>query len=195
MSAVALLVCGSLVQDVHALARKRSWDADVHALSPLHHLHPERIVDAVEQKLGKLEGRYERVVVVYGDCGTAGKLDEVLRRHGATRPEGPHCYEMLAGDGFLEITRRRPGTFFLTPWLIRNFDHYVAGRLGLLDHPELVRDYFRHFTGAVYLRRALDSELEQRAGEIADFLGLPLQIRDTGLDELERRLVPLVEQA
>jgi hypothetical protein len=43
------------------------------------------------------------------------------------------------------------------------------------------------------LRRAPDPALEQRAQEIADFLGLRLEIRDTGLGELERRLVELVE--
>jgi hypothetical protein len=190
---VALLVCGSLVQDVQAIAGERNWDADIYGVSPLHHLHPERIVEAVEEKLEELDGRYEKVVVVYGDCGTAGKLDEVLRRHGATRPAGPHCYEMLAGDSFVQITRARPGTFFLTPWLIRNFDRYVADRLGLTEHPELVRDYFHHFTDAVYLRRSPDPGLEQRAREIADTLGLRLEIRDTGLEELERRLAELVE--
>ena len=43
------------------------------------------------------------------------------------------------------------------------------------------------------LRRAPDPALEQRAQEIADFLDLRLEIRDTGLGELERRLVERVE--
>ncbi len=182
---LALLVCGALVQDVHAVAAARGWDADVYGISPLHHLRPERIVEAVEQKLAELDGRYAKVVVVYGDCGTAGKLDAVLERYGAARPAGPHCYELLAGDSFVEITRASPGTFFLTPWLIRNFDRYVAGRLGLREHPELVRDYFRHFTDVVYLRRTPDRVLERRADEIAERLGLRLKIKDTGLGQLD----------
>jgi hypothetical protein len=193
-SKVALVVCGALVQDVQAIARGRGWDADVHAVSPVHHLHPERIAPAVEAKLQELEGRYERVVVVYGDCGTAGRLDEVLHRRGATRPEGPHCYELLAGDHFLEITRATPGTFFLTPWLIRNFNRYVIEGLGIGEHPELVHYYFRNFTDAVYLRRSPDPGLERSAREIAERLGLRLEIRDTGLGELERRVAELVER-
>jgi hypothetical protein len=189
---VALVVCGALVRDVREIARARGWDADVYGIPAVHHLRPERIVEAVDARLRELDGRYAKRVVVYGDCGTAGRLDAVLRRHGATRPRGPHCYELLAGDGFVEITRSRPGTFFLTPWLVRNFDRYVAGPLRLGD-PELVDDYFRHFTGAVFLRRAPDPELERRARQIAGRLGLPLEIRDTGLGELERRLAELVE--
>jgi hypothetical protein len=192
MKSVALVTCGALVRDVREIVRRRGWDADVHGVSALLHLHPQRIAPAVDEKLAELDRRYDKVVVVYGDCGTAGGLDEVLRRRGATRPEGPHCYALLAGDRFLEITRGRPGTFFLTPWLVRNFDRYVTGPLGL-DDPELVHDYFRNFTDAVYLRRSPDPGLERRAGEIAGRLGLRLEIRDTGLGELERRVAELVE--
>ncbi len=191
--AVALVVCGALVEDVRSLVRSRAWDADVYGVSPLHHLRPERIVDAVAERLERLNGSYERVVVVYGDCGTAGRLDTVLRRYGATRPAGPHCYELLAGERFAEITRARPGTFFLTPWLIRNFERTVVRPLGLDEHPELVSSYFRHFTDVVYLRRAPDPALDRRADEIARFLGLRLEVTDSGLGELERRLAELVE--
>ena len=50
-----------------------------------------------------LSHRYSRLVVVYGDCGTAGSLDPVLQRHGAVRLRGPHCYEMFAGEDFDRI--------------------------------------------------------------------------------------------
>jgi hypothetical protein len=191
--AVALIVCGSLVEDVRTLVRERKWEADVYGVSPLHHFRPERILEAVTERLERIDGAYEKVVVVYGDCGTAGRLDAVLRRYGATRPAGPHCYEMLAGEGFAEITEARPGTFFLTPWLIRNFDRCVVRRLGLDEDPELVSSYFRHFTDVVYLRRSADPELDRKAREIGDFLGLRLELRDTGLGELGRRLAELVE--
>src|SRR3990172_8929079 len=109
--AVALLVCGSFVEDVRALVRAREWDADVYGVSPLHHLRPEGIVEAVMERLEQVDGAYEKGVVGYGDCGTAGRLDAVLHRYGAARPAGPHCYEMLAGESFGEITEARPGTF------------------------------------------------------------------------------------
>ena len=39
---------------------------------------PLEIGPAVEEKLKLLTPRYDRVIVVYGDCGTGGRLDEVL---------------------------------------------------------------------------------------------------------------------
>jgi hypothetical protein len=190
---LALVVCGALVQDVHAVVAAHAWRARVFAVSPLHHSHPERLAEAVEQQLEELEGRYEKIVVVLGDCGTNGALDEVLRRHGVARTEGPHCYAMLGGEAYEAIAAEHPGTYFITPWLVRNFDRVVVRGLGLDAHPELVSVYFGNYTDLVYLRRAPDVALERRAAEIAEALGLPLSIHEAGITELERRLVPLVE--
>ena len=49
-------------------------------------------------KLQALLPRYDRVIVVYGDCGTGGRLDEVLARYPAVRPAGFHCFQWYAGE-------------------------------------------------------------------------------------------------
>jgi uncharacterized protein DUF1638 len=191
---VALVACGALGREVRAIADGRGWDVDVYGVPALHHLHPRRIVEAVERRLAELAPRYDRVVVVYGDCGTAGALDPVLERHGAVRLRGPHCYEMLAGAAAFErIAASRPGTFFLTDWLVRSFDRAVVRGLGLDRHPELKDVYFGNYTDLLYLRQLGSERLMARAEAIAAYLGLPLEVRDTGLGELEARLAELVE--
>lgn len=190
---IALLVCGALVMDVREVIARRGWDVDVHGLPATYHLHPRRLVAAVDEKLGELTG-YDRVVVVYGDCGTAGAIDEVLRRHGAVRPPGPHCYEMLMGAvPFGRMAAERPGTFFLTSWLVRNWERAVVKGLGLDRFPNLKETYFRHFTHVVYLRRQPIPELDAKARAIADYLGLALEVRETRFGDLEERLAELIE--
>jgi len=190
---VAFVVCGAIVNEVRALIASRGWKVDVHGIQATLHLHPKRIAPAVDAKLAELEG-YEKVVVVYGDCGTNGALDEVLARHGAVRPSGPHCYEMLLGAE--EFRRRREqdlGTYYLTGWLVRNWDRAVLKGLGLDRFPKLKEKYFRHLTRLVYLRRRGSPGLDEKAREIAAYLGLELEIRDTGYGELEERLSALLE--
>jgi hypothetical protein len=192
----ALLACGALGREVKAIVDGRGWDVDVYGVPALHHLDPRRIVESVERRLAELAPRYERVVVVYGDCGTAGALDPVLARYGAVRLPGPHCYEMFAGAGeFERICGERPGTFFLTDWLVRSFDRAVVRPLGLDRYPELKDVYFANYTGVVYLSQLGDPRLMARAEAIAVFLGLPLEVRHVGLGELESRLAELVEVA
>ncbi|MCC6222031.1 MAG: DUF1638 domain-containing protein [Thermoleophilia bacterium] len=193
---VAMLVCGAVVNEVRDVIARRGWPVDVHGLPASYHLRPKEIAPAVEAKLGELAG-YERVVVVYGDCGTFGALDRVLERcDRAVRPPGPHCYEMMMGAReFGANAKRRPGTYFLTSWLVRNWEQAVVKGLGLDRHPDLKDVYFGNCTKLVYLRREADPRLDEKAREIARDLGLGLDVRDSRAGDLEERLAALVEPA
>ena len=196
MSATALIICGALGREVKDIVDRRRWDVDIYGVSALLHLYPSRIVDELRQKLHYLRPRYEKLVVVYGECGTTGKLEPLLEEVGALRLRGPHCYEMYAGEQlFAKVSDERPGTFFLTDWLVRNFDRAVIKGLGLDRDPELKPMLFGNYEAVLYLRQVPNPRLADKARDIAAYLGLPLEIRDVGLGELEDRLAALVEGA
>ena len=101
---------------------------------------------------------------------------------------------MLAGkDLFHQVAEERPGTFFLTDWLVRNFDRAVVRGLGLDRDPELKPMLFGNYEAVMYLRQVPLARLATNAQDIAAYLGLPLEIVDVGLGELEERLAELVE--
>jgi hypothetical protein len=189
-SQVAVLACGALAEDVVEVVRRLALPVDVHGVSAFDHLDPTRLVDDVDERLDQLSQRYQRVVVVYGDCGTGGRLDEVIARHPAVRPAGVHCYEWFAGNDFTRIVAEQPGTYFLTDWLVRNWQVAVLHGLGLDRYPWLKDTYFRHLTHLLYLQQR--PGLEEEAEAIAHYLGLPLEIRRTGTDPLEGVLVGLL---
>ena len=195
MTDLALLICGALGREVKTIVDEHGWDVDIYGVPAMHHFYPKKIVEAVDRKLDDLSARYRQVVVVYGDCGTAGALEPVLERHGAVRVRGPHCYEMFAGADFERITEERPATFFLTDWLVRNFERAVVRGLGLDRYPDLKPVYFQNYTDLLYLAQFQDERLLGKAREIAEYLGLPLEVRPTGLGALEARLAELVEAA
>jgi Protein of unknown function (DUF1638) len=196
MNATAFVICGALGAEVKDIVDRRGWDVDIYGLSAMLHLYPSRIVDELAEKLRTLKPRYERLVVVYGDCGTGGRLEPVLKEVGASQVRGPHCYEMLAGeDLFHQVSEEKPGTFFLTDWLVRNFDRAVVRGLGLDRDPELKPMLFRNYEAVMYLRQVPTPRLAARAVEIATYLRLPLEIVDVGLGELEERLAELVEDS
>ena len=193
MSATAFVICGALGKEVKDIVDRRGWDVDIYGVSALLHLYPNRIVDELREKLNALRPSYERLVVVYGDCGMTGKLEPLLDEVGASRVRGPHCYEMLAGaELFDRVSDERPGTFFLTDWLVRNFDRAVVRGLGLDRHPELKSMLFGNYEAVLYLRQVPNPRLAAKAAEIAAYLGLPLEINDVGLGELESRLADLM---
>jgi len=194
VSSTALVICGALGREVKEIVDRRGWDVDIYGVSALLHLYPSRIVDELREKLHRLRPDYDRLVVVYGECGMNGRLDSLLEEVGATRLAGPHCYEMYAGaDRFAAIAAERPATFFLTDWLVRNFDRAVVRGLGLDREPELRTMLFGNYEAVLYLRQVPNPRLAEKAAEIASYLELPLEIEDVGLGELEDRLAALVD--
>ncbi|MGZ4131600.1 MAG: DUF1638 domain-containing protein [Actinomycetota bacterium] len=191
---VALIACGAVAQDTAALVKAHDWDADVHGISSDLHMTPLEIAPAVEEKLQALLPRYERVIVVYGDCGTGGRLDKVLERYPAARPAGVHCFQWYAGDLFKRFDEDY-GIYFLTDWLVTNWDRAVIHGLGLDRHPWLKETYFGNLTRVLFVRQHPDPEREAKAREIAAYMERPLEIHDLGIAPLESLLTPLMEDA
>ena len=192
--ATALIACGALAREVLALKEKHGWEADVLGVPAMLHFRPDKIPNAVRERIAAVRVNYDRVVVVYGDCGTSGALDKLLAAEGVERVAGPHCFEMYANGGFEQIMADQPGTFFFTDYLVQSFDHLVIEELGLDRFPELRDDYFGNYTRAVYLAQTANPDLRARAQWAADYLKLPLEVKHTGYGALESRLVDLMAE-
>jgi site-specific recombinase len=78
---------------------------------------------------------------------------------------------------------------------VRNFERAVVRGLGIDQYPELLPAYFQNYTDLLYLVQFADDRLVAKAGEIGQFLHLPLEVRHVGLGQLETWLAALVEAA
>jgi len=190
---VAFIACGAVAQDTAAIVKARGWNADVHGISSELHMTPLEIAPAVEAKLQDLLPRYERVIVVYGDFGTGGRLDAVLQRYPSVRPAGYHCFQWYSGELY-ERFNQDIGIYFLTDWLVQNWDRAVVHGLGIDRYPWLKGEYFGNLTRILFVRQHPDPEREEKAREIAEWMGKPLEIHDLGVKPLEDLLVPLMEE-
>lgn len=187
------IACAALGREVKAIIRKHCWNAEFEAINSKLHLEPRKIGPAVEERLKKTQGKFDRTVVVYGHCG-AFDLDDILKKYGAVRPLGPHCYEMFGGEEFSKALKKEVGTFILTDFLVHAWQKFVVRGLKLDKHPKLQKLLFAHYKRIVYFTQEENNPaLLARAREIADSLGLELQIKHVGYGDLERRLVAIME--
>jgi hypothetical protein len=170
-----IVACGALALHIDRIAKRRGWDVEVKPLPPELHNRPERIRAAVDAA-----GHAD--IVAYADCGSRGALDDLPRLPGAD------CYQLFAG-----FEQHEPGTYYLTDFLVRSFDRVVWRGLGLDRHPELRDDYFGNYEQLVWLAQEHTPDLEAKAERIAVALGLPLTVRSTGENGLERALESLLE--
>jgi Protein of unknown function (DUF1638) len=185
----AVLACGALALDVRRVAARRGWDVEVHPIPALLHNHPERIAPVVGSQVAQLRAAGRDVVAIaYGDCGTYGALDEL----GFPRLAGDHCYDVFARDEVRAALEDEPGTYFLTDFLARTFEHTVWRELGLDRFPELRDDYFGNYTRVLWLAQRPTPATRAAAERAAARLGLPLVVREVGVGGLERQLERLV---
>jgi uncharacterized protein DUF1638 len=189
---IALIACGAVAKDTAALVERHGWPADVHGITSDLHMTPLDIAPAVEEKILKLLPDYDRVIVVYGDCGTGGRLDTVLERYPAVRPAGVHCFQWYSGDLFKRFDEDY-GIYFLTDWLVTNWERAVIKGLGLDRFPWMKETYFGNLTRVLFVRQHPDPQREAKAREIAAYMEKPLEIHDLGIEPLDELLTPLIE--
>jgi hypothetical protein len=102
---------------------------------------------------------------------------------------GPHCYAFFEGvDGFVARAAEEFTAFYLTDFLVRQFDAFVWRPMGLDRHPELLPMFFGNYTTLVYQAQTNDPDLDTRARDCAARLGLAYERRFTGYGDLERAL-------
>jgi hypothetical protein len=189
---VLLLACGALAQELLALKRLGGWDSvSVECLPAQLHNTPREIPGAVREKLEEFKDSYDEIFVAYADCGTGGQLDTVLEEYGIERLPGAHCYEFFTGaERFEALHEEELGTFFLTDFMVRQFDAIVVRGLGLDRHPELRSVYFENYRRVVYLAQTESPDLVAKARECAKKLELEFETHFTGLDPFNR-ILPL----
>jgi hypothetical protein len=190
---ILILACGALAREILALVAANGWDhMDLTCLPANYHLYPEKIVGAVETLVLEKQAQYSRIFVAYADCGTGGLLQAKCRELGVEMIAGPHCYSFYEGnDAFAQKADEEVSAFYLTDFLVKQFDAFVWKPMGLDRHPELRDMYFGNYTKLIYQAQTNNPELDAKAQESAQKLGLPLERRFTGYGDLQKTLARL----
>ncbi len=185
---VLLLACGALAREILALIDMNGWShMDLQCLPAILHNTPDKITPAVEAAIAEHRDQYDKIFVVYADCGTGGLLQAACARLGVEMVAGPHCYSFFEGNEAFEA-RGEFTAFYLTDFLVRQFDAFVTKPLGLDRHPELRDMYFEHYEKLVYLAQTENRDLQEKAKLCATKLNLPYEFRLTGYGDLQTEL-------
>ena len=190
---VLLIACGALAREILALTKANGWThMDLQCLPAIFHNEPEKITPAVKAMIERSRAEYAEIFVVYADCGTGGQLQRLCDDMGVSMIAGPHCYSFFEGNAGFEA-REELTCFYLTDFLVRQFDAFFWRPMGLDRHPELLDMYFGNYTTLVYQAQIQDPALEAKAEECARRMGLTYQYRFTSYGDLAVALTSLAD--
>ncbi|MBJ2150779.1 DUF1638 domain-containing protein [Paracoccus sp. IB05] len=190
---ILLIACGALAREILDLKRANGWThLDLQCLPANLHLWPDKITAAVEAAVLAAKDSYSRIFVVYADCGTGGLLAARCAGLGVEMVAGPHCYSFFEGnESFAARSEEEFTAFYLTDFLVRQFDAFVWKPMGLDRHPELRDMIFGNYEKLVYQAQTDDPALDAKAQECAARLGLVYERRYTGYGDLAGALARL----
>ncbi|MCV2871275.1 DUF1638 domain-containing protein [Defluviimonas sp. WL0050] len=188
---ILLIACGALAREIVDLKEANGWThLDLTCLPAKYHLWPEKITEAVTEAVEKHRDSYDEIFVVYADCGTGGGLEARCAELGVNMIPGPHCYSFFEGNDTF-AAREEFTAFYLTDFLVRQFDAFVWKPMGLDRHPELRDMYFGNYEKLVYQAQTDDPALDAKAEDCAKRLGLAYERRFTGYGDLKTELAKL----
>lgn len=192
---VLVIACGAISMELLRITKMNGWQhLDFQCLPPDLHNRPDRIPAAVREKIEAQRVNYRKIFVAYADCGTGGMLDKVLDEYGIERIPGAHCYEFYAGsERFHALAEAEPGSFYLTDFLVRNFERLVIKGLAMDRLPQLIPAYFGNYKRMVYLAQTRSGELRDMARKQAEFLQLEYHYRYCDDKPLAQVLTPLLD--
>ena len=194
---ILVIACGALAKEITALIRINDWThLQLRYLPAKLHNEPHNIPQNIRKNLINAQNKFSQIFIGYADCGTGGKLDNLLEEFGVQRLPGAHCYEFFSSNQtFSKMLEEEPGSFFMTDFLVKSFEKLIWQGLKINSHPELLNIYFRHYKRLVYLAQTESPALQTQAQEIAQRLGLNYLHRYTGYGALSPALSDLTANA
>jgi hypothetical protein len=190
---ILLIACGALAREILDLKALNGWNhMDLTCLPAKLHLYPEKITDEVRKAVAKHRATYDSIFIVYADCGTGGLLQAACDEMNVEMIKGPHCYSFFEGnERFAEKSESEFTSFYLTDFLVRQFEAFILKPMGLDRHPELRDMYFGNYEKLIYQAQTDDPALTEKARAAADTLGLGFERRFTGYGYLKTNLAAL----
>ena len=187
---ILIIGCGAIAHEVKEIIRLNNWDnVRLQCLNADLHNTPKILPAKIKESIDSNINDYSKIFLAYADCGTGGLIDLILKDYDIERLDGAHCYEFYSGSSvFEELSEKEIGTFYLTDFLVKNFDRLVVDGLGIQKYPALKEEYFKNYKNVVYLAQKQDNVLESKARECADYLNLEFSALFTGLNNLENQL-------
>jgi hypothetical protein len=187
---LVIIACSIFKYELEYLVETGKINIPIVYLNSMLHMHPKQLQKLLDAKIE--EYKNFKIILMYGDCHA--RMIDYEEKTNVVRTPGINCCEIMLGtQEYKKI--RNDGAFILLPeWADRwkeAFIDYMGFKTSKAIRPFMSEMHKK----IVYVDTGFQEKNSPLFNEISDFLGLPLEIYSSSIDELEKVINRLIEQS
>ena len=159
-------------------------------LNSMLHMKPKELQVLLDAKIEEYPNF--RIILMFGDCHA--RMVDYEKKSNIVRSQGINCAEIFLGsEKYRKI--RRDGAFILLPEWADRWKEAFIDDMGFKTS-KMARPFMREMhKKIVYVDTGFQAKNDALFEEISDFLGLPLEIYSSSIDELENVVNRLIKES
>jgi len=187
---LVIIACSIFKYELECLQTEGKIDVPVVYINSLLHMYPEELQKLLDAKIE--EHKNFRIILMFGDCHA--RMVDYEQRKNVVRTPGINCCEIFLGsEKYRKL--RKDGAFILLPeWADRwkeVFVDYMGFKTSKTAKPFMNEMHKK----LVYVDTGLHKSNSALFEEISDYIGLPIEIFNTSIAELENVLNRLINDS
>jgi hypothetical protein len=171
------------------LQKEGKIDVPIIYLNSMLHMYPQELQKLLDAKIEEFKNF--RIILMFGDCHA--RMVDYEQNKNIVRTPGINCCEIILGsEKYRKL--RKDGAFILLPEWADRWKEVFIDYMGFKTS-KAVKPFMKEMhKKLVYVDTGLHKTNNSLFNEISDFIGLPLEIYNSSVDELEKVLDRLINE-
>jgi len=187
---LVIIACSIFKYELEHLQSQGKLDVQVIYLNSMLHMHPNELQTLLDAKIE--EHKNFRIILMFGDCHA--RMVDYQKNPNILRTPGINCCEIILGsDKYKKL--RRDGAFILLPEWADRWKEAFVDYMGFKTSKTIKPFMSEMHKKLVYVDTGFHKKDKALFDEISDFLGLPLEIYNSSVDELEKVINKLIAES
>jgi len=186
-SKLVIIACSIFKNEIEHLKDSGKINVPVIYLNSMLHMYPKELQKLLDLKIE--EYKNYKIILVYGDCHA--RMVDYEKNTNIKRTPGINCCEIFMGtEKYKE--QRKEGAFILLPEWAERWKEAFIDYMGFKNSKSakiFMNDMHKKL---VYVNTGYTETNKMLLNEISDFLGLPIEISESSIEELAKTINKLI---
>jgi len=187
---LVIIACSIFKYELDHLKESGRLNVPVVYLNSMLHMKPKELQVLLDAKIEEYPNF--RIILMFGDCHA--RMVDYEKNQNIVRSQGINCAEIFLGSEEYR-KMRRDGAFILLPEWADRWKEAFIDDMGFKTS-KMARPFMKEMhKKIVYVDTGFQIKDKALFDEISDFMGLPLEIYNASIDELEKVINQLIAES